>query len=196
MVERPVTALLLGVGGAAMWRFRARLPARLRADAGRSARTRAMVALARRWFYLTQPVVHRHRASGFSPGRRRNSTSILVDLYGPAWPGRSATAPFWTRCRGGAGARRLPREQLGGFRQSTRGRAGRWPMRSPTVARESRARLPIFVTRRGFRDNLAQYVPTARREPGSKRSVGALERFAGERRHPRPRPRHPRDTAS
>ena len=42
---------------------------------------------------------------------------------------------------------------------------------------------PIFVTRRGFRDNLAQYVPTA---PGHEPEVldAALERFAGERRLP------------
>src|SRR5207253_11255379 len=56
MVERPVTALLLGVGGAAMWRFlRAYLPdcapTLVESD-------ETIITLARRWFYLSQPVVH------------------------------------------------------------------------------------------------------------------------------------------
>src|SRR6266852_5963849 len=56
MVERPVTALLLGVGGAAMWRFlRAYLP-----DCSPTLvdSDDAIIALAHRWFYLTQHVVH------------------------------------------------------------------------------------------------------------------------------------------
>src|SRR5207247_10117989 len=55
LCERPVTALLLGVGGAAMWRFlRAYLPecAPVLVDSDQ-----AVVAIARRWFYLSQPVV-------------------------------------------------------------------------------------------------------------------------------------------
>jgi hypothetical protein len=42
---------------------------------------------------------------------------------------------------------------------------------------------PIFVTRRGFRDNLAQYVPTAT-GIGPEVLDAALERFAGERHLP------------
>src|SRR5579862_3178173 len=55
LVERPVTALLLGVGGAAMWRFmRAYLPecAPTLVEADES-----VAAIARRWFYLSQSVV-------------------------------------------------------------------------------------------------------------------------------------------
>ena len=50
------------------------------------------------------------------------------------------------------------------------------------VAR-SRGLEPIFVTRRGFRDNLAQYVPTAE-GTGPETLDGALERFAGARHLP------------
>ncbi|MGH7031594.1 MAG: hypothetical protein ACREEZ_14355, partial [Stellaceae bacterium] len=42
---------------------------------------------------------------------------------------------------------------------------------------------PIFVTRRGFRDNLVQYVPT---EPGiaAEAMIGVQERFVRERHPP------------
>src|SRR5437016_13865476 len=56
LVERPVTALLLGGGGAAMWRFlRACLPdcSPTLVDSDEE-----IIALARRWFYLSHPVVH------------------------------------------------------------------------------------------------------------------------------------------
>jgi hypothetical protein len=47
----------------------------------------------------------------------------------------------------------------------------------------SRGLEPIFVTRQGFRDNLAQYVPTANGiSPDA--LDGALERFALERHLP------------
>src|SRR5947207_10821654 len=54
LAERPVTALLLGVGGAAMWRFlRAFVPecAPTLVDADET-----VMAIAKRWFYLTHPV--------------------------------------------------------------------------------------------------------------------------------------------
>ena len=54
MSRQAVTALLLGVGGAAMWRFmRAYFPdcATTLVDADET-----VVAIARRWFYFTQPV--------------------------------------------------------------------------------------------------------------------------------------------
>src|SRR3954453_9618703 len=55
LCERPVSALLLGVGGGAMWRFsRAYVsecaPTLVDSDEG-------VVGIARRWFYLSQPVV-------------------------------------------------------------------------------------------------------------------------------------------
>jgi hypothetical protein len=47
---------------------------------------------------------------------------------------------------------------------------------------------PVFVTRRGFRDNLVQYVPTAPRARAETASLGGLnrvlERFAQERHIP------------
>src|SRR5207302_1356986 len=55
LCEQPVSALLLGVGGAAMWRFlRAYLPecAPILVD-----NDEAVVAIARRWFYLSQSVI-------------------------------------------------------------------------------------------------------------------------------------------
>jgi len=64
LCERPVTALLLGVGGVAMWRFlRAYLPecAPVLVDSDQ-----AIVAIARRWFYLSQPVMV-ETASAISP---------------------------------------------------------------------------------------------------------------------------------
>src|ERR1700733_3477631 len=54
-VAKPINALLLGVGGAAMWRFmRAYLPAcaPTLVDCDET-----VVAIAKRWFYLSQPVV-------------------------------------------------------------------------------------------------------------------------------------------
>jgi hypothetical protein len=51
------------------------------------------------------------------------------------------------------------------------------------AAARARGLQPIFVTRRGFRDNLAQYVPaTPETEPEALDS--ALERFASERHLP------------
>src|SRR5436190_8169396 len=55
LCDRPISALLLGVGGAAMWRF-------LRAYVPECAPTlvdndESVVAIARRWFYLSQSVV-------------------------------------------------------------------------------------------------------------------------------------------
>ena len=81
MVERPVSVLLLGVGGAAMWRFvRAYLPdcAPTLVDSDET-----IIALARRWFYLNQPVVH-DTAHRFLAGTTAQFDAILVDLYGPA----------------------------------------------------------------------------------------------------------------
>src|SRR5712692_10373983 len=94
LVEQPVTALLLGVGGAAMWRFmRAYLPecAPTLVEADES-----VAAIARRWFYLSQPVVV-DSAQRFLAGNTRQFDVVLVDLYDAHGP-----APFdenfWARC--------------------------------------------------------------------------------------------------
>jgi hypothetical protein len=176
MVERPVTALLLGVGGAAMWRFvRAYLPdcAPTLVDSDET-----IIALARRWFYLNQPVVH-DTAHRFLAGTTAQFDAILVDLYGPAGPTES-NETFWMRCLEALAPGGCLASNWADFAVNPNVR----PMAEAlaTVAR-SRGLEPIFVTRRGFRDNLAQYVPTAE-ETWIEALGGALERFAGERHLP------------
>src|SRR6516164_10231021 len=83
MSRQSVNALLLGVGGAAMWRFlRAYLPdcAPTLVDSDET-----IVSTARRWFYLKQPVVL-DAAQRFLAGSSTFYDAILVDLYGPGGP--------------------------------------------------------------------------------------------------------------
>jgi hypothetical protein len=170
MVEQPVTALLLGVGGAAMWRFlRAYLPdcAPTLVDSDET-----IIALARRWFYLNQPVVH-ETAQRFLAGTTAQFDAILVDLYGPGGPAESDEA-FWSRCLDSLAPGGCLAANWADFAVNPAVR----PM-AEALAAVARARglEPNFVTRRGFRDNLAQYVPTAAdSEPEA--IGGALERFA------------------
>src|SRR5205807_159904 len=94
LCERPVTALLLGVGGAAMWRFlRAYLPecAPMLVDSDQG-----IVAIARRWFYLSQPVVV-DTAERYLAANTQHFDVILVDLYNSRGPAEF-DANFWTRC--------------------------------------------------------------------------------------------------
>jgi hypothetical protein len=176
MIERPITALLLGVGGAAMWRFvRAYLPdcATTLVDSDET-----IIALARRWFYLTQSVVH-DTAQRFLAGGTARFDAILVDLYGPAGPAEIEEV-FWTRCFDALTPGGCLASNWADFAVNPNVR----PMAEALAAiARSRGLEPIFVTRRGFRDNLAQYVPT---EPGrGPEELGAaLERFAGERHLP------------
>jgi hypothetical protein len=176
MVERPINALLLGVGGAAMWRFlRAYLPdcSPTLVDSDEE-----IIALARRWFYLNQLVVH-DTAHRFIAGTTARFDAILVDLYGPAGPAQSDEA-FWTRC--------LDALVPGGCLACNWADFAVNPVVRPmaeslaAVAR-TRGLEPIYVTRRGFRDNLAQYVPSAPRH-GPEALGAALERFARERHLP------------
>ena len=176
MVERPVTALLLGVGGAAMWRFvRAYLPdcSPTLVDSDET-----IIALARRWFYLNQPVVH-DTAHLYLAATTAQFDAILVDLYGPAGPAESDEA-FWTRCLDALAPGGCLASNWADFAVNPNVR----PM-AESLAAVARARDldPIFVTRRGFRDNLAQYVATA---PGTgpETLASTLERFAGERHLP------------
>jgi hypothetical protein len=176
MVERPVTALLLGVGGAAMWRFvRAYLPdcAPTLVDSDET-----IIALARRWFYLNQPVVH-DTAHRFLAGTTAQFDAILVDLYGPAGPAES-NETFWIRCVEALAPGGCLASNWADFAVNPNVR----PMAEALAAvARSRGLEPIFVTRRGFRDNLAQYVPTAE-GTGLEALGSALERFAGERHLP------------
>jgi hypothetical protein len=175
-MSRAVTALLLGVGGAAMWRFmRAYLPdcAPTLVDADE-----AIVAIARRWFYLTEPVTV-EPAQQFVATTTARFDVVLVDLYDSAGPAESNEL-FWARCldllnRGGCLA-----NNWADFSVNPAVR----PMADAlaTVA-EARGITPIYVTRRGFRDNLVQYVPTA---PGitAEAITDVHARFVAERRPP------------
>jgi len=176
MVERPVSVLLLGVGGAAMWRFvRAYLPdcAPTLVDSDET-----IIALARRWFYLNQPVVH-DTAQRFLAGTTAKFDAILVDLYGPAGPAESDEV-FWIRCFDALAPGGCLVSNWADFAVNPNVR----PMAEALAAvARGRGLEPIFVTRRGFRDNLAQYVPTTE-GIGPEALDGALERFAGERHLP------------
>ena len=176
MAERPITALLLGVGGAAMWRFmRAYLPdcAPTLVDSDET-----IITLARRWFYLSQPVVH-DTAQRFLAETTARFDAILVDLYGPAGPAENDEA-FWICCLDALAAGGCLASNWADFAVNPAVR----PMAEALAAvARSRGLEPIYVTRRGFRDNLAQYVPTA---PGVGPDTigGGLEHFARERHLP------------
>ena len=176
LVERPMTALLLGVGGAAMWRFvRAYLPECMPTlvDCDEN-----VVAIARRWFYLNQPVVL-DMAERYLAGTTQRFDVILVDLYNSGGPAEF-DAEFWTRCFDALAPGGCLATNWADFASNRKVK----PM-AESQAEMARARgLECFyVTRRGFRDNLIQYVPTA-----AGQSLGTLteahQRFAKARRLP------------
>ena len=163
LVERPVTALLLGVGGAAMWRF-------LRAYVSECALTlldadEGVAAIARRWFYLSQPVVI-DTAQRFLAGNTRRFDVVLVDLYDSTGP-----APFDENC------------MATNWADFATNRAVRGMAEAQNAVARAQGLDSYFVTRRGFRDNLVQYLPTGpEREPAA--ITAALERFVATRRIP------------
>jgi predicted O-methyltransferase YrrM len=176
MCPQAITGLLLGVGGAAMWRFmRAYLPdcAPTLVDADE-----AVAAIARRWFYLTQPVIV-EPAQQFVATTTERFDVVLVDLYNSSGPAESNEL-FWSRC--------LDVLNLGGcFATNWADFSVNPAVRPMADALEAVARArgftPIYVTRRGFRDNLVQYVPTA---PGiaAEAMTEIHARFVQERRPP------------
>lgn len=176
LCERPVSALLLGVGGAAMWRFvRAYVPecAMTLVDADEG-----VAGIARRWFYLTQPVVI-DTAEHFLAFNKERYDAVLVDLYDAKGPAAFDEA-FWERCV----AALTPGGCLATNWADFATNKGVRPM---AEAQERVARAHdlacYYVTRRGFRDNLVQYLPTGgERRPTA--ITGALDRFARERRLP------------
>ena len=176
LVERPITALLLGVGGAAMWRFmRAYLPecAPILVDCDET-----VVSLAKRWFYLTQPVVL-DTAERYLAGTTQQFDVIHVDLYNSSGPA-VFDAAFWTRCLDALSPGGCLATNWADFASN---RAVK-PMAEAQAEIARRRGLDCFyVTRRGFRDNLIQYVPT---NPASR--LGALTeahaRFVKARRLP------------
>ena len=181
MSRRSVNALLLGLGGAAMWRFiRAYLPdcSPTLVDADET-----IVAIARRWFYLKQSVVL-DTAQRFVAGTSAQYDVILVDLYDADGPAESDEA-FWTRCLDSLAPGGCLANNWADFAVNPHVR----PMADAlSLVARARGLEPIFVTRRGFRDNLVQYVPTA---PGIDAEAitpnglnGVLERFVRERHIP------------
>jgi hypothetical protein len=181
MSRRSVNALLLGLGGAAMWRFiRAYLPdcSPTLVDADET-----VVAIARRWFYLKQSVVL-DTAQRFISGTRAQYDVILVDLYDADGPADSDEV-FWTRCLDSLAPGGCLANNWADFAVNPHVR----PMADAlSLVAQARGLEPIFVTRRGFRDNLVQYVPTA---PGFNAEAitpngldGVLERFVRERHIP------------
>ncbi len=176
LVERPINALLLGVGGAAMWRFvRAYLPecAPTLVDSDED-----VVAIARRWFYLTQPVVL-EEAQRFLAGTTQRFDVILVDLYDAHGPAEF-DANFWMRCLDALAPGGCLATNWADFAVNRKVK----PM-AELQCEIARARdlECLFVTRRGFRDNLVQYLPTGTAR-GPEAIIPAHERFARERRLP------------
>jgi hypothetical protein len=180
MCRSPIRALLLGVGGAAMWRFaRAHLPdcSTTLVDSDET-----IIAIARRWFYLNQPVVL-EPAERFIAAAEPRYNAILVDLYGPAGPAEVAEA-FWGRCLDALAPGGCLACNWADFSVNP---AVRPMTRSLSAIAEARGLAPSFVTRRGFRDNLVQYVPTApetRFGDDGEALAGLLERFSRERHLP------------
>lgn len=176
LVERPVTALLLGTGGAAMWRF-------MRAYVPECAPTlvdgdATVMAIAKRWFYLSQPVVIDNALQYLATNTQRFDV-VHVDLYDAHGPAICDEA-FWTRCLDALNPGGCVATNWADFATNR----GVRPM-AEAQARVAQARGfdTYFVTRRGFRDNLIQYLPTGpERRPEA--ITGALERFARERRLP------------
>ena len=181
MSRQSVNVLLLGVGGAAMWRFlRAYLPdcAPTLVDSDET-----IVATARRWFYLKQPVVL-DTAQRFLAGSSTFYDAILVDLYGPGGPSEIDEA-FWTRCLDALAPGGCLASNWADFTVNANVR----PMAdSLTEVARARGIEAVFVTRRGFHDNLVQYVPTVpetRLEATTLEGLnGVLARFVQERHIP------------
>jgi spermidine synthase len=176
MVRQPITALLLGLGGAAMLRFmRGYLPdcAPTIVDSDET-----VINLARRWFYLTQPVVH-DTAQRHLAGSTARYDVILVDLYDSGGPAQSDEI-FWTRCLDALNPGGCLANNWADFAVNPDVR----PM-ADALSRVARARglEPIYVTRRGFRDNLVQYVPTDT-AIGPDAIADILDRLARERHFP------------
>src|SRR5207237_2283077 len=84
---------------------------------------------------------------------------VLFHLYGPGGPAEIDEA-FWTRCLGALAPGGCLANNWADFAVNPKVR----PMADAlSVVAQARGLEPIYVTRRGFRDNLVQYVAT---EPG------------------------------
>src|SRR5207248_1234853 len=138
----------------------------------------AVVAIARRWFYLSQSVII-DTAERFLAGTKDRYDVILVDLYNAQGPALFDER-FWRRCMDALAPGGCIATNWADFavNQAVRPMADAQQMLA-----QSRGLDTYFVTRRGFRDNLVQYLPTGpEREPEA--ITGALERFARARHLP------------
>ncbi len=176
LVERPITALLMGVGGAAMWRFmRAFVPecAPILVDADPG-----VMAIAKRWFYLSQKV-EIDTAQRFLAGNTRKYDVLHVDLYNSSGPAALDEA-FWARCIEALAPGGCLATNWADFATN---RDVKPMAEALDAAARARGFATYYVTRYGFRDNLIQFLPTgAERSPEG--ITGVLERFARERRLP------------
>ena len=118
-------------------------------------------------------------AQRFLAGSSTRYDVILVDLYGPSGPAESEEA-FWTRCLDALAPGGCLANNWADFAVNPKVR----PM-SDSLSAVARARgfEPIYVTRRGFRDNLVQYVPTVP-EIGAEAMTDVLERLVRDRHIP------------
>jgi len=176
MSRQAVNALLLGVGGAAMWRFICAYVPECAPTLVDSDET--VVAIARRWFYLKQAVVL-DTAQRFLAETNSRFDVIMVDLYDAGGPAESGDA-FWVRCLDALAPGGCLANNWADFAVNPDVR----PM-ADSLASVAKARgiESIYVTRRGFRDNLVQYVPTEP-EIGAEAITNVLERFVEERHIP------------
>jgi hypothetical protein len=169
--ERAQSALLLGLGGAAMWRFvRKCLPnctmTVVEID-------QKMEAIAPRWFYLNQPVVI-DAAERFVAKSAEKFDTIFVDVA-DAGGSPDFDANFWLRCLdalapGGCVATNWPDLDTSRVRTMAQAQAD--------AARE-RGVGCIFISRDGIRNNVIQYLPT-NAGVGSETMACEAERFASE----------------
>jgi spermidine synthase len=169
--ERVQSVLLLGLGGAAMWRFvRKRQPScavtLVEIDEN-------IAAIARRWFYLCQPVVI-EAAERFMANAAGAFDAIIVDVAGAGgFPDMAAN--FWKCCLdvlapGGCIATNWPDLDNGKARSMAQAQA---------EAAHDRGYGCIFFSRDGARNNIVQYVATAAdRSPAT--VAGAVARFTSE----------------
>jgi len=136
------------------------------------------MAIAKRWFYLSQPVVV-ETAQRFLATNDRRFDVVLVDLYDARGPA-AFNEEFWSRCIDALNPGGCMATNWADFATN---RAVRPMAEAQTAVARSRGLDTYYVTRHGFRDNLIQYLPTGpEREPQA--IAAALERFARGRRLP------------
>ena len=175
LCDSPASALLLGVGGAGMWRFvRAHLPECVMTLVDND---NGIVDIARRWFYLDQNVLIEPGQNFLAHAKQRFDV-ILVDQY----DSRGSTllgTDFWEGCvaalnQGGCLATNWP-----DFTDNGNPREIRMAETQREVAR-LHGHDCFFIGRSDWRGNVVQYLPTA---PGrDHRAVRhELERFATKR---------------